>query len=298
MCLSRITPTLSPARWKELDTKLNESISDLHHLLGHNQIPNDVAADQFCDILADFLEKEPEFKKVEREFFKKKESTTLEEAKTLKTELRRLARQKDATHEIKEDARRAERYYLFLKKRQNKKDGESKVKKHENAYKKNFYQFAKDACNGDLDKDKVQPKFGKEEVFKFYSDRYSSPGELDTSKLDWFVPAAEPVFRYDQASIRPCEVKNILKKKSPNTAPGEDGLLYGVLAKLPSVHHFLATLYTKTHETSVAPASWATSMVVLLYKAGDEAEPSNFRLIALTSCIGKPYHQIKADRMA
>ena len=38
--------------------------------------------------------------------------------------------------------------------------------------------------------------------------------------------------------------------------------------------------------------------MILLHKAGDEAVPSNFRLIALTSCIGKPYHQIKADRMA
>ena len=93
-------------------------------------------------------------------------------------------------------------------------------------------------------------------------------------------------------------MKAILLSKTPNTAPGGDGLLYGILAKLPSVHHILATLYTKTHESSLAPASWASSLVVLAHKAGDLADPSMFRMIALTSCLGKPYHQIKADRMA
>ena len=127
---------------------------------------------------------------------------------------------------------------------------------------------------------------------------YSSSGELDTSKLDWFVQVPASTQPYNQSAIKPCEVREILKRKTPNTVPGEDGLLYGVLARLPSVHHFLATLYTKTHETSVAPASWANSIVILLHKAGDETDPSNFRLIALTSCLGKPFHQIKADRMA
>ena len=112
------------------------------------------------------------------------------------------------------------------------------------------------------------------------------------------MPVSEPTHGYDRSAIRPGDVKRILKKKSPNTAPGEDGLLYGVLEKLPSVHHFLATLYTKTNESCLAPSSWATSQVVLAHKAGDKADPGNFRLIALTSCLGKPYHQIKADRMA
>ena len=48
----------------------------------------------------------------------------------------------------------------------------------------------------------------------------------------------------------------------------------------------------------MAPASWASSLVVLAYKDGDTADPSMFRMIALTSTLGKPYHQIKADRMA
>ena len=62
---------------------------------------------------------------------------------------------------MKDDACKAEIYFLFLKKRQSEKEGLSKVKKHENAYKKNSLKFIKDACNGELDKDKVQPKLSK-----------------------------------------------------------------------------------------------------------------------------------------
>ena len=36
----------------------------------------------------------------------------------------------------------------------------------------------------------------------------------------------------------------------------------------------------------------------VLYKDGDPLNPANFRPLALSSCIGKPFHQIKADRMS
>ena len=92
-------------------------------------------------------------------------------------------------------------------------------------------------------------------------------------------------------------MRDIIRGKSPTTAPGEDGLLYGVLGKLPSVHHFLATHYNKTDASSLAPKAWTGSLVKLLHKAGSTDEPSNFRPLALSSSLGKPYHQIKAARL-
>ena len=74
--------------------------------------------------------------------------------------------------------------------------------------------------------------------------------------------------------------------------------MYGVLAKLPSVHHFLATQYNKTQDSSLAPKSWAGCRIVLCHKAGSIDDPANFRPLALSSCLGKPYHCIKAQRMA
>jgi hypothetical protein len=40
------------------------------------------------------------------------------------------------------------------------------------------------------------------------------------------------------------------------------------------------------------------SEIKLIYKDGEKNYPANFRPILLTSCVGKIYHQILADRMA
>ena len=96
------------------------------------------------------------------------------------------------------------------------------------------------------------------------------------SQLDWFSEVTPPTVPYDSSHITPKEVKAIFRGKSPTTAPGEDGLLYGILAKLPAVHHFLATHYNKTQVSSLAPKVWAGSIVKLCHKAGSLEDPSNF----------------------
>ena len=73
--------------------------------------------------------------------------------------------------------------------------------------------------------------------------------------------------------------------------------MFGVLSKLPSAHHFLATLYNKVDEHTIAPASWTGCKTVLSHKDGSTEEPSNFRPLALASILGKIYHQVKAGKM-
>ena len=43
------------------------------------------------------------------------------------------------------------------------------------------------------------------------------------------------------------------------------------------------------------PHSWGESLEKLLYKKGNPADPSNFRMITLTGCIGKSYHLILSE---
>ena len=95
----------------------------------------------------------------------------------------------------------------------------------------------------------------------------------------------------------PSLVKSILKGRRATTAPGEDGLMFGVLSKLPSSDHFLATLYNKVDEQTIAPTSWTGCKIFLSHKDGSTEEPSNFRPIALASILGKIYHQVKAGKM-
>ena len=100
------------------------------------------------------------------------------------------------------------------------------------------------------------------------------------------------------SAITPKDIRNIVKHKSNSSSPGPDGITYGFLKKLPCLHHCLATLYNKILWDGVPPTTWAQSRVSLIYKKGDTLDPTNFRMIALSSIFGKIYHQIMAHRSA
>jgi len=60
----------------------------------------------------------------------------------------------------------------------------------------------------------------------------------------------------------------------------------------------MATLFNKILETGHPPQGWTMSLVKLIHKdpESDTKDPGNFRMIALTSAIGKLYHLLLADR--
>ena len=96
--------------------------------------------------------------------------------------------------------------------------------------------------------------------------------------------------------IRPRDVKNTLKQCNKNSSPGPDGISYKILLKLPVTHHMLATLYNKVLEYGSPPRGWSESIIKLLHKKGNCSDPSNFRMIALTNCVGKVFHLILSRR--
>ena len=95
----------------------------------------------------------------------------------------------------------------------------------------------------------------------------------------------------------PKDVKKVLAKSNKNSAPGPDGISYGVLSKLDSCTHTLATLYSKVLAMGSAPPSWGESVVKPIHKKDDPSDPTNFRMISLTVCIGKTFHLLLADRL-
>ena len=54
----------------------------------------------------------------------------------------------------------------------------------------------------------------------------------------------------------------------------------------------MATLFNKLLERGISPAYWGSAHIKLIYKAGNPTDPSNFRPIALTSVVGKVFHEI------
>ena len=205
----------------------------------------------------------------------------------MKNHLRKEVK-KNATSETRTNFQKSLRHLAFLIRKDQERQRKKQVNQHEKTYRKNFFKFAKKATKGTLDEEDITPEFTKAEADMFFSQRYSIPIDIDTDKLDWFTEVSPRTVAYDTSTITPVMVKKIFKSKSPSTAPGEDGLMNGVLAKMPSVHHFLATHYNKTQESSLAPSLWAECNIKLCHKAGSSADPGNFRPLALSTILSKP----------
>ena len=92
-------------------------------------------------------------------------------------------------------------------------------------------------------------------------------------------------------------MKRALQKTKSESTPGPDGIPYGLLKKLPSVQHVLATLFNRILESGEVPPTWQEGVIVLIHKSGDPNDPSNYRPIALTSTIAKTFHSILAKRI-
>ena len=130
---------------------------------------------------------------------------------------------------------------------------------------------------------------------------FSSAASNYTTLPHWVqsvIPSSNISEGFDLSPITPGAIKNMLKRCRRNSAPRHDGIEYYHLKKLPSCHHFLATLYTKILLGSQkCPPAWVSGKITLLHKGGDTSSLSNYRPIMLSSVIGKLFHKIVAARM-
>ena len=131
--------------------------------------------------------------------------------------------------------------------------------------------------------------------------RYNTPN--NPGLPNWVhdvMPSPDPseMTPFDLLPITPGTIKRILMKRPSNSSPGDDGISYHHLKKMPSTHHFLATLFSKIlRENQIAPDAWCDARIKLIFKGGDNQSPVNFRPIALTSVVGKLFHKIIALRL-
>ena len=114
----------------------------------------------------------------------------------------------------------------------------------------------------------------------------------------WATPDQEELTPFDISPITLSLVKRVLKKRSSNSFAGEDGISYHHLKKVPSVHNFLATLFSKILlKSHSAPSVWSKAKIKLLFKGSDPKQLSNFCPITLRSSEGKLFYMILAVRL-
>ncbi|GFO13177.1 RNA-directed DNA polymerase from mobile element jockey [Plakobranchus ocellatus] len=94
------------------------------------------------------------------------------------------------------------------------------------------------------------------------------------------------------------ELKNYIVK-SNESAAGPDGVYYQFLRQLPeSCLHTLLKLFNNIWTTGDIPPSWREASVVPNPKPWkDPSDPSNYRPIALTSCLCKTLERMVNDRL-
>ena len=94
------------------------------------------------------------------------------------------------------------------------------------------------------------------------------------------------------------ELKTSLKKAS-DTASGPDGVYYKFLNHLPSsCLDILLDIFNNIWITGKFPPSWREACIIPVPKPGkDHTDPSNYRPIALTSCVCKTMERMINDRL-
>ena len=292
---------------KELNRLLKQKLTPITYHLGRSNDPFDIQClgDQANVILRDFLLEHPEAFEVvdpnKKSEFIKHNSKTLEEAIRIKNTLRKVIKRSDATTDDRKKFRLALSAIRDLRKLEQKKELLKTARHQEELYFKNKWDFARKACNGTLEKAAEIPTFDKATADQFYQSTYSIPKTIDLSALNWFphlpVNSDDESFNaFSMDPFRPRDIKQVLINSNKNSSPGPDGIPYSILLKLPTLHHTLATLFTKVLHSGVPPKSWSESVIKLVHKKGDTKDPSNFRMIALTNCIGKLYHLLLSRR--
>ena len=297
-----VAPAYNKKQWQQIDSELKETLSPLHFGLANNVINPQDAGMQFSETLYDFFGSKPEFivENGEKEAYRKNQPNAIQEAKKLKNDLRKKIQKKDATKEDRKMFGQSVRYHNYVLKEQKLRDKDNARKNQEKMYHDNFWEFSRKLSRGELNKPAQKPTFDKSAADEYYPRMYSTAPHFDLNTLNWFpylhVPPS-PV-NFNLSPVKPKDIKNILSHKKSTSAPGPDGLTYGILRHLPSTHHFLSTLYSKLILDSPSPPElWQASNVSLIYKRNETSNPKNFRMIALTSVIGKIYHQIVSDRI-
>ena len=159
-------------------------------------------------------------------------------------------------------------------------------------------------CENLLDENKsgqINPSFTKDQAQDFFETVYSNVDDVGFPKPTWMSPRFLPsdVFNVDPISLE--EVKHRVRKCRNGSAPCPlDQISYTILKKCPTTSLILVNIFNACLSSSSFPIPWKMGIIKLISKptaSSDPSNPSNFRPIALTSCVGKVLTSILKHRL-
>ena len=162
---------------------------------------------------------------------------------------------------------------------------------------KNFAKFAKQVL--DDDPNNVDPEFDLKTTEQFFSRVYSSTPRV-YEQPSWLPNAPPPQHPFQQGAITTLELTKVIQKVRGQAAPSPlDQITYCVIKHCPSLIPALLNLFGMCWDTQTIPHVWKQGVIRLIPKASakeNPCEPSNFRPIALTSCVGKLFTTVLKNR--
>ena len=114
-------------------------------------------------------------------------------------------------------------------------------------------------------------------------------------RLQEFVPKGPT----DDGLLLPPSSEEISKKfcSLSNSSPGANKVEYRHLKSVDPKCNILALIFARCMTQCDVPESWKTSTTILIHKKGSSDDVSNFRPIALMSCIYKLLMSVIANRL-
>ena len=163
---------------------------------------------------------------------------------------------------------------------------------------KHFWNFAREQLD-DSTASKATPEFSEEEAFQFFHSTYqSTPRSFE--KPTWMPTPKLPTTEFEGDLILPEEVQRVINRSKSSSSPSPfDQIPYQIFKRCPSLNQALVDLFNCCWTTSSVPAAWKTAAIKLIGKSSaseDPTVPSNFKPIALTSCIGKLFTTVLKNR--
>jgi hypothetical protein len=294
--------------WKELNDKLEGELLNILPLRRCRKMPSAQLHSTFSNFLYKFIsdnisqiDEEPKKKKTNKRLksISKKMSDIRSQKRALSKQissLKKAGKFKRPTSKILNKLRRK-----LLKKGNKLRKTRVKLKnsfdlrRGNSKFKADPHKFAQSLYEGSSSKGVSVTKSACDEYFP---NLYKDPGRhLGYKPLPEMISPDKPTvhFKLDPPSFQ--EFVTALKKKRNGAAPGKDGITYKILKNLECTWSVLYTLIQNAWKYKDIPECWSEAFVVLLYKDGDPKDPSNYRPIAITSCIGKIYFSLWAGRL-
>ena len=103
---------------------------------------------------------------------------------------------------------------------------------------------------------------------------------------------------YLDTTISPAEIESMTKLLRSKKAPGHDKIRNEMLKT--GMHYFinaLCKLFNLILKSGFFPSTWYEGIITPIYKSGNKNDPSNYRGICISSCLGKLFTSVLNARL-